>query len=107
MTDFESDQSPLFRAYERDPVGFALAVERQARGFRGRMMGRAIRNAWRRLTGKPVTASAFEQPVLVRYEELNNLLAQNDNDLAAQGLTRRELEAFRDGRLLFVHRRSA
>jgi hypothetical protein len=106
-SDLTPERNPYFRAYERDPVGFALAVERQARGERERMIAAALRNAWRRLTGKPAASPAYAQPVLVRYEEVEDLLARNDNELAAQGLSRDELEAFRDGRLLFVHRRSA
>lgn len=99
------EDSPLYRAYERDPAGFTLAVERQARAVQGRRMARAVLAGLARLFGRK--PSPYRETALVAYDDLDRLLAENDNALAAQGLTRTDLEAFRDGRVFFLQRRTA
>jgi hypothetical protein len=44
---------------------------------------------------------------IVRHDEIEQLLALEDRDLTAMGLHRGDLEAYRDGRIKFLNRRSA
>ena len=44
---------------------------------------------------------------IVRHDEIEQLLALEDRDLTAMGLHRGDLEAYRDGRIKFLDRRSA
>ncbi len=47
------------------------------------------------------------QPSLVRHDEIPALLARSDRELAAIGLRREEVEAYRDGRIKYLSRRLA
>ena len=44
---------------------------------------------------------------IVRHDEIEQLLALEDRDLTAMGLHRGDLEAYRDGRIKFLNRKSA
>jgi hypothetical protein len=53
------------------------------------------------------SADASYHPSLVRHDETDLLLSMDDGELADIGLTRRDVEAYRDGRVKYLRRRLA
>lgn len=49
---------------------------------------------------------AIDNPCIVRYDQIERLLAMSDHDLADIGLCRGDLEAYRDGRIKHLCRRA-
>jgi len=80
----------------------------RGRRLRSAYMRRALRAAVRRLLGRSRPAPAFRAPAtVVPADEVEALLARNDNELSRLGVRRADLEAFRDGRLKVVRRRTS
>lgn len=50
--------------------------------------------------------SAADTPSVVRYDQIERLLAMSDHDLADIGLRRGDIEAYRNGRIKYLSRRA-
>ncbi len=95
-----SAEAPRFLPHDFDAAVIPLAIA-NARRLRSATVRIAARRLWHRLTGRAASAPASWASVLP-YDEIDRLLALNDNQLGARGYRRSDLQAFRDGRTVFL-----
>lgn len=95
-----SAEAPRFVFADFDAAAIPQAI-RNARRARSATIRWTVRRLMARLAGRPVapgvTCAAF-----LPYDELDRLLALNDNQLEACGYRRPELQAFRDSQTVFL-----
>lgn len=91
-------------AYEVDHMEMQAHLRRGLR-IRSAYWRHWVRRALDLVLGRPPTMPPYADPAaIIPAEAVDDLLAMNDNDLAALGIRRGDVVAFRDGRIKYVKR---